>query len=374
MELIRQLQEEEEEAAEAIRKLEKQKHDESLQLALLLQQQEEEEASLELIGQLQKQQQQKEEAAEAIRKLEKQKHDESLQLALLLQQQEEEEAEKWAKKRKPNLSKDEVWQSLHPCQRKALAYVQGKSLDMHTKCMEKLRKRIQDGGAEKFGGGGGGSDHSDLLDRCLRYIRDDAPIVIHLKEETLRALVKDTHYRNLFETGTSGGNKNKDARAKWEAKLFNGAYNKAEASLRPKYGCLNVSGDIRGVRPAQHYGTFVMTLAPHTRYRSTFSDRDTGNHPTYSLATHDCYAHVLDQYADPDLRAALNVQLCGASSKCTVYKEVQIHGLVCLETDVQALSVPGREAEAPPELLETVAAFQKKTGCNILWQSDLLGL
>ena len=153
---------------------------------------------------------------------------------------------------------------------------------MHTNCVEKLRKRIQDGGVDKFGSAEE-VDPGSLLVRCLQYICDDAPIVVHLKEETLHAMVKDTHYRNLFETGTSGGSKDQGARARWEKKLFNGAYDKVDASLRPKYDCLNVDGSLTGVGPAQHYGKFVLTLVPHVRYRSTFSDRDTGNHPTCSL-------------------------------------------------------------------------------------------
>ena len=39
------------------------------------------------------------------------------------------------------------------------------------------------------------------------YIAEDAPIIIHFDlSKTIKEFVKDTQYRNLFETNTSGGN------------------------------------------------------------------------------------------------------------------------------------------------------------------------
>jgi hypothetical protein len=53
-------------------------------------------------------------------------------------------------------------------------------------------------------------------------------------------------------------------------------------------------------------------------------------------------------------------------------KEVQIHGPLCLEHDVLALSIPGCESNASADLIDIVQKFQKKTSCNVLWQGDLL--
>ena len=78
--------------------------------------------------------------------------------------------------------------------------------------------------------------------QCLEYIREDVPIVIHLKEETLSLLVKDTHYRNLFETSTSGGQNSKARRGQWESEMFGKCYKGCKPFDRPKYGALNISG------------------------------------------------------------------------------------------------------------------------------------
>lgn len=51
-------------------------------------------------------------------------------------------------------------------------------------------------------------------------MRSAAPIIIHINlDKVLRFLVKDTHYRNQFETGTSGGSTDLVARKSWEVRI-----------------------------------------------------------------------------------------------------------------------------------------------------------
>ena len=290
---------------------------------------------------------------------------ESKSLALALQLQQEEDAIDTTKL--ALLDKQQVLQMLdEQTERRAYLQVQARARELHQQALPALRERVRELGMDEM-----------ALQYCLDYIRDDAPICIHFKPETLPVLNRDSHYRSLFETGVSGGCRSTERRKKWETLLFDGAYDFALPEQRPKYGCLNISGDIRGVRAARAYGSCAITLASTVRYRSTFSDRDTGNHirELSGLATHDYYAHILLQYPDNDLKAILNVsRLGGAPSRCQQYKEVQIHGPICLATDVQTLSVPGRLEDASVQFLKCVTDFQKKTGCNILWQHDLLGL
>lgn len=70
---------------------------------------------------------------------------------------------------------------------------------------------------------------------CLRYIRDDAPLIIHFKMASMHTfLCSDTNYRNQFETGTSGGALSRASRISWEDRLFNGLYSKCADSDRVK--------------------------------------------------------------------------------------------------------------------------------------------
>jgi hypothetical protein len=48
----------------------------------------------------------------------------------------------------------------------------------------------------------------------LNFVRSRAPLVVHFAaERTLRLLAADTHYRNQFETSTSGGHLSTNARS-----------------------------------------------------------------------------------------------------------------------------------------------------------------
>jgi Protein of unknown function (DUF3626) len=299
-------------------------------------------------------------------------------LALALQVQEEQEATREEQQtiKAPNNSRQlcppvlhllrnrtqqEELKLLHPCQRGALEYVMKKAQPLHKQAMDRLTTRYQLLGFQP-----------EDVDSCLEYIRHEAPIVIHVSEQSLGYLTYDTHYRSAFELGTAPA-KTLKARKKWESGLFGGWYDNCPPSHRPKYGCVNVFGDIQGVQCARGYGRVVLTLANHVRHRSTFLDRDSSINCTSTLATNEYYGHVLSQYSNDELRAVMNVSRNqGTQCRCNHYKEVQIHGPICLATDIQAMSIPGKEADASDVLREIVRQFQNSTGCNVLWQGDLL--
>lgn len=51
-------------------------------------------------------------------------------------------------------------------------------------------------------------------------MRSAAPIIIHINlDKVLKFLVEDSHYRNQFETGTSGGSTDLAARTSWEVSV-----------------------------------------------------------------------------------------------------------------------------------------------------------
>ena len=114
------------------------------------------------------------------------------------------------------------------------------------------------------------------LKLTLDYIRDEAPIIIHFHvDKCLQFFLKDTHYRNQFETGTSSGTLNRQTRTQWENSLFENAYNDAKDAERCKYGVMNVVNDPNGITAAYSYGNSYMILQ-HVRLRSSFANQDTG--------------------------------------------------------------------------------------------------
>jgi len=285
-------------------------------------------------------------------------------LAWRLQQQEQEELDR-LRESMAEERRGSSLAALTTCQRSALDYARARAARLHAAAVEPLARRVA----------GLGFSRGDL-DSCLAYVRDDAPVIVHMREATLPLLVADPVYRSQFETGTSGGMLGGD-RAKWEDIMFGQHYRSSQPHERPKYGCLNMTGDNFGVRVARVYGALFMVLKPDVRVRTTFTDRDSSKSDGSDVATSEHYAHVLLRYSDEELRLVLRIarttesRIRGAASDSFAqYKEAQIHGPVSIRRDVLALSLPGREAEASAELRGHAAAFQALSKCNVLWQSD----
>lgn len=203
-----------------------------------------------------------------------------------------------------------------------------------------LKERIQ----------GLGYPHGSLS-RVLSYIKDEAPIIIHIDlESRLDRLAQDTHYRNQFETKLTCGCSNLQARRSWEDRLFQNVYKDASPSERVKYGVLNAVNDPRGVsRVARVYGRDYLVLQG-VRVRTTFSDKDSDT--AGEKGSCEWYAHVLMKYSDKELRAVVDValgkRLFADSSVLDIakgqYKEVQIHGDVSFAEHVEAVVVhPSRQ-------------------------------
>lgn len=109
--------------------------------------------------------------------------------ALALQLAEREEAKRIRNHRLK--LKEQALALLRPCQRNALLYVQKEAALLHKQALSGLRERVRVLGHTE-----------ETLQNVFEYIRNDAPIIIHLTKETLQKLTKDTHYRSLFETQT----------------------------------------------------------------------------------------------------------------------------------------------------------------------------
>ena len=68
-------------------------------------------------------------------------------------------------------------------------------------------------------------------------------MIVHLNMSKMAPfLTKDTHYRNQFETGTSGGSLNRSLRVNWEDRLFNQLYHRASNHDRVKSVARGVVG------------------------------------------------------------------------------------------------------------------------------------
>lgn len=185
----------------------------------------------------------------------------------------------------------------------------------------------------------------DDIKKAAKYLAYEAPVIIHFHPQLLSSLQKEGSYRNRFETGSSSGNPKKTPRLFWEDNVFKGAYKSAPPAERPKYGVLNIVNDPRGVmRCVKQYGYAYLQLKKELRPRITFADRDTSYE---GVTVVDCdWKHItvlMQSFTDNELYEVLHVatrkKSQGDSSVLNLYKEVQIHGLIQLETDVEKIVV-----------------------------------
>lgn len=94
----------------------------------------------------------------------------------------------------PACEAEEAAWSLTQAQAAALSRVAGRAARLHAAALPSLHRR----GARL------GLPPEDV-DALLQFIAARAPLVVHCPAVALRAMLRDTHYRNQFETGTSCG-------------------------------------------------------------------------------------------------------------------------------------------------------------------------
>ena len=98
-----------------------------------------------------------------------------------------------------------------------MIYMHKKSEKLHWMSENALLTRVK-------GLGYGASD----LENLHHYIVNYAPIIIHMHANNhMQFFVKDTHYRNQFETRKSSGSLSSSARTQWEDRMFDRRHHSA---------------------------------------------------------------------------------------------------------------------------------------------------
>jgi len=250
------------------------------------------------------------------------------------------------------------------CQKEAVRHIRTLAKSNHEAALPRLQARAQ----------ALGYDDSDLW-MTLAWIREMAPILVHINlDKMMPFLESDTHYRNQFETQSSGGLLKPAVREKWERDLFGGAYEAAAGKDRCKYGCLNPMNDYRGVVRCIQYGDSYLVLKD-VRLRCTFSPEDSANLKAERLAVLDYYAHVLVEYTDVELKETVQVAksadaaVLGDSSKVGAmkYKEAQLHGDIQFDKHVARLVAHDRHKTRDKRRLKSIC---KKHGFPLCWMDE----
>lgn len=255
---------------------------------------------------------------------------------------------------------------LTPCQQKAVRTIRQLAKHNHEQKLPQLQHRVKLMGYTD----------NDLW-MTLAYIRELAPIIVHVNlAKMMGFLESDTHYRNQFETKSSGGLLKTEVRERWERDLFGGSYDQAPGFQRCKYGVLNAMNDHRGVVRCNQYGDSYIILRD-CRLRCTFSPEDSANMKADRLAVLDYYAHVLNEYSQDELQETISIAksgeaaVLGDSSKVgkMKYKETQIHGEVRYGAHIERLVANERHRNNDAEA-ECLARICSKHGWQFSWMDQ----
>jgi hypothetical protein len=188
-----------------------------------------------------------------------------------------------------------------------------------------------------------------------------------------RGLLEEGVYRNQFETRISGGGLTAHPggdRDRWEAAMFGGAYQAAgvTAAERPRYGGLNLWSLLDGACPG--FGSCHLRLRPGALARATLLYGDSVDEPT-EIGLADALEPVLAPLLETreDAAAFAHDLLAGFPPKMATdmydYVEAQVHGVVRLHEDVEAIVVDG--SFAGTATAETLAVAAERHGAALEW-------
>jgi hypothetical protein len=205
----------------------------------------------------------------------------------------------------------------------------------------------------------------DDMKLTIEYFKK-VPAIIHVSFQALQFLIKDTHYRNQFETKTSRGALSESSRLDWEKNLFDGIYDKSTGPEKVKYGAVNVLSDQFGVKTACPYGECYFQLKESVKSRISFVNGDSS-----CKQLHICSFRYMVQmlyYIDDNLFKTIIDKALGKSistdmfTKNYMYIELQVHGPIRLSEDIEKLVIP---SQAKNDDIDLAMKFCSKNKINL---------
>eukprot|EP00411_Alexandrium_monilatum_P066956 CAMPEP_0175588774 /NCGR_PEP_ID=MMETSP0096-20121207/51465_1 /TAXON_ID=311494 /ORGANISM="Alexandrium monilatum, Strain CCMP3105" /LENGTH=675 /DNA_ID=CAMNT_0016892767 /DNA_START=35 /DNA_END=2061 /DNA_ORIENTATION=+ len=251
------------------------------------------------------------------------------------------------------------------CQKQALTHIRRLAKKNHQDALPKVQQRILNMGFK-----------DENLWMTLAWIRELAPIIVHVNiDKMVQFMEKDTHYRNQFETKSSGGLLKPEVRTKWERDLFGGCYDKAKGFDRCKYGVQNVMNDYRGVVRCAQYGDSYMVLKGRQAALHLLAGglrESEGRAPRCAGLLRARAQRVLRPRAQRDAERRKLKGRCGARRLLArglhEVQEAQIHGEVCFPKHVERLVAHTRHRKAGQE--DRIRAVCSLHGWAFSWMDE----
>ena len=179
--------------------------------------------------------------------------------------------------------------------------------------------------------------------------------------------LKDTCYKNLFETGHTSGCNNIISRAAWEDDMFYSIYKNAKPKERCKYGALNINKELY-ISSADFYGDSYFILKDELKFRSTitYGDSSACGKNTYSFMYPEAFLLQLPPIFIKEMSQKEKIGTsCGRD-----YIEVQIHGDLLFNRDILAMVIDNKHKGSPIE--KKLKTFADKNNILFSWKSHII--
>lgn len=202
--------------------------------------------------------------------------------------------------------------------------------------------------------------HGGSIDRRIAVTLNFHPDRRSNGASVLQLLARDGVYRSQFETGTSNGGLTAypgGDRWRWERRVFDGAYDDAPDSHRPKYGALNFRNHPLGGAP--RFGSSHVRLSEKVLDRTTFCFPDSVFEPdNFGVAQRCDLIKLAEEFAAVPRTDHDEATIGGALDD---YIEAHIHGPIQVERDVDAVVLD-------PSFRDTEIASQARAlGVTVEW-------
>ncbi|KAK0624187.1 hypothetical protein B0T14DRAFT_425163 [Immersiella caudata] len=288
--------------------------------------------------------------------------------------------------------------ALHPSQTAAIAHIHSTPLTLRSQSLEMINHVLYMANCLPTS-----STRTALLSAIRRTARvalhfhPDRPVGDFVSPTVASSLLADGIYRSQFETGISNGGHSArpgGARDEWERSLFGGAYH-ADGwedeegewrGLRPKYGALDILG-VASDGPAPRFGSCCLVLRREVLERCTFTFGGSQDEPKWrgtmemfdgvlAGALEDAFMRETTMGVRGEMRPSGLVKAILArgeggegervrTGNLDYYVEVQVHGEVRLERDVESLVAdPSFRGSEVGEEMEKLA---EKFGFPLWW-------
>jgi hypothetical protein len=186
--------------------------------------------------------------------------------------------------------------------------------------------------------------NEEKVKRLLDNFSDRVELIINFKALLFDYFTKDGVYKNCFEINPAVKNIN---RISAENNLFLKAYDECSGSERVKYGSLNLF-NLRTPTCASYYGECFMILKENVKKRTSFCCGDSFD-MQFQIGTIE-YATVILNILDSNLLDNLikyyNNEKYDQNSYIN-YVEIQIHGPIRFDKDVELIVVPKINKDTP---------------------------